>query len=61
MTTYYAIVEEVREVEFTFTDEEMGEYDDEFAAANAIADAELFMVSDPLRYVNVYALDDGVE
>lgn len=61
MTTYYAIVEEVREIEFTFTDEEMKGYDDEFIAANAIADDELQYANNPMRYVNVYELDEGVE
>jgi len=58
---YYAVVEEVRKAEFTFTDEEMKDFDDEFVAANAFGTHELELVNQPVRYVDVYQIDEGVE
>jgi hypothetical protein len=60
---YYAVVEESREAEFTFTDEEMKAVgcEDEYEFAYRCANHELSMVDKPMRYINVYTLDEGVE
>jgi hypothetical protein len=59
---FYAVVEEVRKVEFTFDDFEIeADMEDEFVAANAFADEELKGTSEVIRYVDVYPQDEGVE
>jgi len=63
MTIYYAVVEEHREVEFTFSDEELEDSncDDEYEFANRCAQHELALAKKPMRYINVFKLDEGVE